>query len=215
MKKIMFSGRYGLEQAVLAGTKTMTRRLMTMTLHRQNKYGQLVKVEPNDIFIASDGTAHFKLDDKDYLVPKQNQPAYRIGEKVAIAQSYKNLIEQGHLCRESDGWICEKYCTSPGYYNKMFVKAEYMPWQIVIDNFRFERLQDICEADIMREGINEGHFMNKFDHYYYKSWGDIYVTFRTPRLAFASLIDHVCGRGTWDINPWVVAYSFHLQHANM
>ena len=28
MKKIMFSERYGLEQAVLAGTKTQTRRIM-------------------------------------------------------------------------------------------------------------------------------------------------------------------------------------------
>lgn len=28
MKKIMFSERYGLEQAVLAGTKTMTRRII-------------------------------------------------------------------------------------------------------------------------------------------------------------------------------------------
>ena len=36
MKKIMFNDRYGLTQAVLEGKKTMTRRLMTMTLHKKN-----------------------------------------------------------------------------------------------------------------------------------------------------------------------------------
>lgn len=193
MKKIMFSERYGLEQAVLAGTKTMTRRLMTMST--------LVR---------------FKLGDKDFAVPKQNKATYSVGEKVAIAQSYKNLIEQGYLRRESDGWISEKYCTSPGYYNKMFVKAEYMPWQIVIDYFWFERLQDITEQDCLCEGvrIKKGNRNGEvlFGEFTFVGW-DGYMF--SAREAFSVLIDRVCGRGTWDSNPWVVAYSFHLQRANL
>lgn len=36
-------------------------------------------------------------------------------------------------------------------------------------------------------------------------------TFPTPREAFAALIDKkISGKGTWDNNPWVVAYSFEL-----
>ena len=30
------------------------------------------------------------------------------------------------------------------------------------------------------------------------------------REAFALLIDKVSGKGTWESNPWVVAYSFEL-----
>lgn len=30
------------------------------------------------------------------------------------------------------------------------------------------------------------------------------------REAFAYLIDMVSGKGTWESNPWVVAYSFEL-----
>lgn len=32
----------------------------------------------------------------------------------------------------------------------------------------------------------------------------------TPREAFAALIDKVSGRGTWDSNPWVFAYTYEL-----
>ena len=40
-----------------------------------------------------------------------------------------------------------------------------------------------------------------------KSIGDI---FRSPRQAYAYLIDKVNGKGTWDNNPWVVVYYFKL-----
>ncbi len=32
----------------------------------------------------------------------------------------------------------------------------------------------------------------------------------SPREAFALLIDRVSGKGTWEKNPWVVAYKFEL-----
>ena len=40
--------------------------------------------------------------------------------------------------------------------------------------------------------------------------GRTWKLFPTPREAFASLIDKVSGRGTWDRNPWVVVYEFEL-----
>ena len=35
-------------------------------------------------------------------------------------------------------------------------------------------------------------------------------SFFTPRAAFASLIDKVSGKGTWEENPYVFVYSFQL-----
>jgi hypothetical protein len=91
-----------------------------------------------------------------------------------------------------------------------------MPWQIVIEDLWFERLQNISDADILREGIMEGEFMNTWDRFYFDHWGDVpnHITFPTARKAFAKLIDYVNGTGTWESNPWVVAYSFHLQRAH-
>lgn len=213
MKKIMFSERYGLEQAVLAGTKTQTRRLMTMMLHRRNKYGQLVKIEPDDMFIASDGTAHFKFGDKGYTVPKQNQPAYKIGEEVAIAQPYKNDGVLTYNAYNEDGTAREdglqrhkEMLDSKGYRNKMFVKAEYMPHRIRITNIKVEQLQDISEEDCLREGIKK---MEEGVPYRFDENGKIHLS-ADPRMLFADLIDRISGRGTWQSNPWVYAYTFEL-----
>lgn len=94
----------------------------------------------------------------------------------------------------------------------MFVRADLMPHRIRITDISVERLQDISDEDIMREGIMEGEFVNTWDRYYYDTWGDVpnHVTFPTPRKAFASLIDRISGRGTWQRNPWVFVYSFEI-----
>ena len=73
MKKIMFNDRYGLTQAVLDGTKTMTRRISTTALHRKLENGTMETIEPDDMFIASDGTAHFQIERNSYRL----QPPYQ------------------------------------------------------------------------------------------------------------------------------------------
>ena len=216
MKKIMFNEHFGLQQSVLDGTKDMTRRICTMTLHRKMKDGTMEEIEPDDMFIASDGTALFQLGRNGYRVPKENQPAYKVGEEIAIAQPYKVTAQQNRewldLQLAANGQYIGELMDSGGWENKMFVSAYYCPNHIRIKSIKAERLQSISEADIMREGIHEGEFMNTWDKYYFDEWGDVpnHITFKTPRLAFQSLIDKVCKRGTWKRNPWVYAYEFEL-----
>lgn len=222
MKKIMFNEHFGLQQSVLDGTKDMTRRICGMTLHRKTKDGTMEEIEPDDMFIASDGTALFQLGRNGYRVPKENQPAYKVGEEIAIAQPYKQCWDiyqkQWESYNDPSSWrtpdaiLGDSVQETAGWTNKMFVKAEYMPHAIRIKSIKAERLQSISEADIMREGIHEGEFMNTWDKYYFDEWGDVpnHITFKTPRLAFQSLIDKVCKRGTWKRNPWVYAYEFEL-----
>ena len=222
MKKIMFNEHFGLQQSVFDGTKDMTRRICGMTLHRKMKDGTMEEIEPDDMFIASDGTALFQIGRNGYRVPKENQPAYKVGEEIAIAQSYKQCWDiyqnQWESYNDPSSWrtpdaiLGDSVQETAGWINKMFVKAEYMPHAIRIKSIKAERLQSISEADILREGIHEGEFMNTWDKYYFDEWGDVpnHITFKTPRLAFQSLIDKVCKRGTWKRNPWVYAYEFEL-----
>ena len=49
------------------------------------------EIEPDDMFIASDGTALFQIGRNGYRVPKENQPSYKVGEEIAIAQKYWDL----------------------------------------------------------------------------------------------------------------------------
>lgn len=208
MKKIMFNDRYGLTQAVLEGKKTMTRRLMTMTLHKKNG-NELTPVVPDDMFIASDGTAHFQVGRNGYMVPKQNQPAYHVGEEIAIAQSYHMLNKSGFVAPEWLDHTCE---SSAGYENKMFVRADLMPHSIIIRKVDVQRLQSISDEDCMKEGIMEGEFMNTWDTFYFDEWGDVanHITFKRPRDAYRNLIDRISGKGTWQRNPWVYVYTFEL-----
>ena len=188
MKKIMFSDKYCLTQAVLDGTKTMTRRVLRDNVPLGN-----------------------------WEETKKHLP-YKVGEIVAIAQSYKDIIEcmaeYSDIIINVDGSINREF--KAGWTNKMFVRADLLPHHIRITDVKVEYLQDISDDEILREGITSQRFFNKVE-YVFATMGKMnntpvhwLKTFPTPREAFAALIDKISGKGTWESNPWVVAYSFEL-----
>lgn len=203
MKKIMFNDRFGLTQAVLDGRKTMTRRII----------GNVEKID-----------SHFDIDDRligDVFEVSQYagtvKSIYRIGEEVAVAQSYSNLREvlAKRGFKRTDALydrfyralqIGEAHDGMPGWDNKMFVCADLMPHRIRITDIRVERLQDISEEDAMREGIKK---MEEGMPYRFDENGKIHLS-ADPRMLFADLIDRISGRGTWERNPWVFAYEFEM-----
>ena len=202
MKKIMFNDRYGLTQAVLDGRKTMTRRLINLC--------------ENDL--------HFmKISDRgEYLFCSKTAldgafPRYKVGEILAVAQSYHALNKAGYVAPEWLEHTCE---SSAGYENKMFVRADLMPHRIRITNIKVERLQDISHEDCLKEGLSiatvnngQGNFgyHTEYNLVYYDDFGRTKIIGgRDIREAFADLIDKVCGIGTWDSNPYVFVYEFEL-----
>lgn len=197
----MFNDRYGLTQAVIEGRKTMTRRLVDP----KSKYEKLRFVQP---CIAMEyGLYGYTRNDGWAIIPK-----YKIGEVVAVAQSYNSFYD--------DTYNPVLFPAGAGWGNKMFVKAELMPYQIRITGIKCERLQDISDAECMKEGVVGGIIGYYVPGIKCKDWskesyvdtedGRTWKLFPTPREAFASLIDKVSGRGMWERNPWVVAYEFEL-----
>lgn len=203
MQKIMFSEKFGLQQAVLNGSKTMTRRIEPS-----------LKVLPE------------KLDDEEYIMQTIREdsilvercykaaklsswvirPRFHLFEKIAVAQRYEDAINPLD-------WVNrELYKDEKGWSNKMYVKALLMPHQIEITDYRIERMQYITEKDCLKEGIMEGEFMNTWDRYYYDVWGDVpnHITFYDPKKAFQSLIRNISGNKAWESNPYVLVYSFRL-----
>ena len=200
MKKIMFNDRYGLTQAVLNGTKTMTRRII------EGNYPSVTAYHAN-------GSWHFIADteDGDAIALK---PKYEIGETVAVAQPYKVTHPKSDFEMVGNNFMTE----SAGWNNKMFVKANLMPDRIRITDIKVERLQDISDEDCIREGIVQDY--DGVDSYSFSepatlrfSGKDVFrrCTYaETPKAAFTVLIDKVSGKGTWERNPWVFAYEFEL-----
>lgn len=210
MKKIMFNDKYGLTQAVLDGRKTMTRRIVSeKLLDRWTNYDDFC----NSISVENIPTERQYYDEKDFFL---NNAPYKLGEVVAIAQSYMD-VDRFHRKGKNAAYL--EYLDSilpelklyPGWGNKMFVKADLMPHHIEITGVKVERLQDISDEDCLKEGIIKGkcgskntHFM---DAYYVPTEKQPYCT---PRDAFSVLIDKVSGKGTWDSNPFVFVYEFKL-----
>lgn len=199
MKKIMFNDRYGLTQAVIEGRKTMTRRMISGSpllpadhIEEARYFAGFIQI------VANDGETLLEFKSR-----------YKVGEVVAVAQSYNEVVRE-----------FTSLALVPGSTNKMFVKAELMPHQIRITGIKCERLQDISDAECMKEGVVGGIIGYYVPGIKCKDWskesyvdtedGRTWKLFPTPREAFASLIDKVSGRGTWKRNPWVVVYEFEL-----
>ena len=197
MKKIMFNDRYGLTQAVIEGRKTMTRRLADP----KQKYQSFKWWQP---CLELGFGLYGLIEDDDW---ESIEPKYNLGEIVAVAQSYRDI---GAECFETDASIlrASELHRMAGWANKMFVKSELMPHQIRITRIKCERLQDISDADCLKEGIRYFPEINKF--YFEDIRREEGFYFDNPREAFAALIDKVSGRGTWASNPWVVVYEFDL-----
>lgn len=187
----MFNDRYGLTQAVIEGRKTMTRRVIS-------GYPLLPDDRIEDARICPDGFVSIIANRGESLMEVKYH--YKAGEVVAVAQNYSsfyNILDNTRPIPEGAGWE-----------NKMFVRADLMPHQIRITRIKYERLQDISDADCLKEGIRYFPKINKF--YFEDIRREEGFYFDNHREAFAALIDKVSGRGTWERNPWVVAYEFDL-----
>lgn len=154
----------------------------------------------------------FSLYDNEKKIGVLN-PRYQVGEVVAIAQCYKELYPYADFEMVGNGFMTE----SAGWNNKMFVRANLMKRHIRITDVKVERLQDISDDDIMREGIREERFAGGDSMFFYNKTfirdkkqcvEQIYNS--TARRAFASLMYKIIGGRTWESNPWVVAYSSEL-----
>ena len=183
MKKIMFSDAFCLTLAVLNGKKTMTRRVLRDNVPLGN-WEETAKHLP-----------------------------YKVGEVVAIAQSYKEVYPNADFEMVGDGFMTE----SAGWTNKMFVRANLMKRHIRITDVKVERLRDISEEDCLKEGIifiESASIMGE-DAYFFavkrkvgQMYDNILKFFSSPQRAYADLIDEISGRCTWKRNPWVVVYTF-------
>ena len=183
MKKIMFSDAFCLTLAVLNGSKTMTRRVLRDNVPLGN------------------------------WEETQKHLPYKVGDIVAIAQSYKEVYPNADFEMIGDKFMTE----SAGWTNKMFVRADLMPHHIRITDVKMERLQDISKEDCLKEGIIfiESLSIIGEDAYFFavkrkvrQMYDNILKFFSSPQRAYVDLIDKISGRGTWKRNPWVVVYTF-------
>lgn len=206
MKKIMFNDRYGLMGAVLRGDKTMTRRMERIDFYPGSREEQIEKFCKRSATDAKGRQVWLGFDNKGNWIA-QLISHYAIGEEVAVAQSYKSIVEQDPD-NDYGNYYVKQFRYTPGWANKMFVRADLMPHRIRITDIKVERLQDISDEDCLKEGLIAGEQEPRM--FGFRLPKGTILSFLTPRAAFAALIDKVSGKGTWERNPWVFVYEFEL-----
>lgn len=214
MKKIMFNDKYGLTKAVFLERKTQTRRIV-----KDKEMINLIKeYDTPSSFLSI--YERFMLNPilRSRFIKNSKVMRYQENETVAIAQSYADIV----CCAD---WVkCITLKKEKGWSNKMFVRAEDMPHHILITKIRIEKLQDISDEDCLKEGIcrsdikntlwgvapirGEGESGTTYEHSVlgYGPWH----LFPSVKKAYASLIDRISGKGTWENNPYVFVYDFEL-----
>lgn len=193
MKKYLFDDKRGLTWLTLKCIKTRTSRLAKGIEDNFVRPVGLIKeghFKGYMEYIYGDG-AHGVM-----------RPPYMVGEVVAIAESYKRLGYDPMYCPvgHEDGLGSEE-----GWSNKLFVKADLMKHFVEVTNVRFERLQDITDEDIMREGVVHAPIsaqnletgeIGAFAYLVITKRGIKHIVHTNARSAFAGLIDAVCGKST-------------------
>lgn len=212
----MFNDKFSLTQAVLEGRKTMTRRVITCprTFRGEWVSGFNVHIRQSDRKIVG-YPCMYDADEREFdggeILPK-----YKVGEVVAIAQSYSD-VDQFHRKGKSAAYL--EYLGSmlpelklyPGWGNKMFVQTDLMPHHIKITGIKVERLQDISDEDCLKEGIIHAYTTNDGIRIYHTpNEKKGYLSTDVAQEAFAYLIDKVSGKGMFASNPYVFVYEFIL-----
>lgn len=207
MKKIMFNDEFRLTQAVLDGRKTMTRRIVSeKLLDKWTDYDDFC----NSVSVENTPTTRQYYDEKEFFI---DNSSYKVGEIIAIAQSYKDSgYSPDSLDRHpKDLSVRGLMKDSAGWNNKMFVKSYACKHHIKITNVKVERLQDISDEDCLKEGIIHAYTDNNgIKRYHTPHTKRGYLSTDVAQQAFAFLIDKVSGKGTWESNPFVFAYEFVL-----
>jgi hypothetical protein len=206
-RPILFSGP--MVRALLAGTKTQTRRII-----KDQSIGERFS------HMTDDGLAHLEwLGDPCCGSGVWDVPEYSANVAAPYGKTGDRL-----WVRESHWWFKDECDHETGYYPPALTADDveyradgestrhgwrpsiHMPrWAsrilLEITSVRIERLQDISQADAQAEGAPPGH--PSIDQIS-REFG--YPDF--PRSWYAQLWEEINGPGAWAQNPWVWVVEF-------
>ena len=221
-RPIIFSGE--MVRAILDGKKTMTRRV----------------VKFSDFTIDSITPLHIELVDGKYclfnerngwLIGYPKFPYGKIGDRLWVRETHHVVggiadyeieeIKQGlqdvknFVSYKADGYgnPCDGGWTTP-----MFMPRWASRILLEIIDIRVERLQDISEADALKEGIRNYNFEMEDSPDTYVGYTHLQkddgksTLYKTPAIAFERLWDTLNAKKgyPWSSNPWVWAIEFKV-----
>ncbi|WP_050451066.1 hypothetical protein [Bordetella bronchiseptica] len=193
-------------RAILAGTKTQTRRgkgLEYFSRPENDPEGWLcARVAEGHAFMAYKHMPHERAVKCPYGQP---------GDRLWVRETWAYGIHAMAAYRDEDGpFVYAAGGTTQGRLGDRWRPSIHMPRSacrlvLEITGVRVERLQDISEADAMAEGCSPA---------WLDAGGNTTVHTEAPptyRQGFARLWREINGDGAWPANPWVWVVEFTAQ----
>lgn len=214
-RPILFSAP--MVRALLAGTKTQTRRILKPQpdghVYRYGWYA-----DRGAEWATETNTGRIPIWAGDRLWVKEKWSGAHAFRDVPPSQRESFTTPDGPVLRE-DIWYWADGNPTGGDYEKprpsLFMPRWASRVTLIIDDVKVERLQDITYADAIAEGVeaHDGLDANCMGYRDYSDpdrghWVNSY-------LSYATLWDHINGDGAWAANHWVVAYSFRTVLENI
>lgn len=212
-------------QALLAGRKTMTRRILKLAGRLPDYVG------PSG---CTDDPACWGWEDSDHgdYVTIERESGSRMGWRDWVGaycagdRLYVREAFQGHTFYEAHGykpsnwgnkpiWYCADGDPDPLYSSSSRRRPSiHMPrWAsrltLTVTEVRVQRLHEISEADAVAEGIMQVE-QGLFDYHEHAE-----IRFKTAKSAFQDLWNSLHGPDAWEANPWVVALTFTVAKGNI
>lgn len=206
-RPILFSAP--MVRALLAGTKTQTRRVFKGAEQAENGLWHIHSAGGGIVGVAEEDVGKQAAD---YL-------PIHAGDRLWVKETWAPLSALTHNDPGTQG------LADRGFYRADVgtVDGEISRWKpsifmprhasritLIVTDVRVERLQDISEADAIAEGVerapkNDGWWKSQTS-------GKLCPT---ARDAYGDLWNHINRPGAWEANPWVVAYTFTVHRGNI
>ena len=228
-RPILFSGP--MVRALLAGTKTQTRRMLKGQPPEWATYCQqptmlnvLQQWVPSGLWAWSEEEQNPPRPLRRWPVNTDGQhywlrPRFSIGDRMWIREGWK-ATGLAAFNKPSETRICGRFAYKAD--PEQLPRDAMIPWRpsihmprwasrmtLIVTDVRVERLQDISEADAIAEGCKQYSSSTKLSRPFNADWKGIY------REGYAELWNEINGAGSWEANPWIAAYTFRFIKQNI
>jgi len=198
-KPILFSAP--MVRALLAGTKTQTRRVL--------------KPQPDKFCRDMPNSGAWS---DDYWRSFPSAP----GQRLWVREAWGLGISDHGDCpryKATMDYQCGDKIKSPHegpfkWRSPIFMPRKFSRLMLIVTDVRVQRLQEINEEDAIAEGI---YWSDDFEGWTSGAGADESCDYhsRRPDVSYAKLWDRINGDGAWALNPWVCAISFSVHRANI
>ncbi|HEV7285052.1 MAG TPA: hypothetical protein VGN75_09345 [Kaistia sp.] len=230
-------------RALLAGTKTQTRRVITSARVFATPEQQAFTLRDGDLTRAMQGASRFRwlvgngwsweADAFEWQTPHtRTRWMAHIGfapeDQLWVREAWKaHSTFEGMPPRDippskvfylaDDGYSPSGSRGRPG----MFMPRWASRLTLTVTDVRVERLQDISEADAIAEGATRVQYGTppggpERDAFHHRQKMDGWNgAFETARASYRHLWNAINRPGSWEANPWVAAYTFTVAQQNI